>query len=220
MHAPSGRAAFSVLLFQDLAVAPILIAIALFAGRGAAGPAGLFTALAPAVLGLAVIVIAGRLVLRPLFRSAARAKSPELFMAASLLVVIAASLSAATLGLSMALGAFIAGILLAETEFRHEVEVLIEPFKGLLLGLFFLSTGVSLNLPLLAREPADDPRRGGRVRRDQGRRHLRPGPALRPDHHHRAADRAADRRRRRVRLRHPQRAATGRAWSRRRWPRP
>jgi K+:H+ antiporter len=153
MHAPAGRASFSVLLFQDLAVAPILIAIALFAGRGASGAAGLFSALAPAVIGLVVIVVAGRLILRPLFRSAAKAKSPELFMAASLLVVIAASLSAATLGLSMALGAFIAGILLAETEYRHEVEVLIEPFKGLLLGLFFLSTGVSLNLPLLAREP-------------------------------------------------------------------
>jgi CPA2 family monovalent cation:H+ antiporter-2 len=153
MHAPAGRASFAVLLFQDLAVAPILIAIALFAGRGASGPAGLIAALAPAVIGLVVIVAAGRLILRPLFRSAATAKSPELFMAAALLVVIAASLAAATLGLSMALGAFIAGILLAETEYRHEVEVLIEPFKGLLLGLFFLSTGVSLNLPLLAREP-------------------------------------------------------------------
>ena len=153
MHAPAGRASFAVLLFQDLAVAPILIAIALFAGRGASGPAGLIAALAPAVIGLVVIVAAGRLILRPLFRSAATAKSPELFMAAALLVVIAASLAAATLGLSMALGAFIAGILLAETEYRHEVEVLIEPFKGLLLGLFFLSTGVSLNLPLLSREP-------------------------------------------------------------------
>ncbi|HEX8233946.1 MAG TPA: cation:proton antiporter [Caulobacteraceae bacterium] len=153
LHAPEGRAAFGVLLFQDLALAPILIAVALFAGRGVGGPLGLVEALAPAVVGLAVLVIAGRLILRPLFRSAARAKSPELFMAASLLVVIAASLAAAALHLSPALGAFVAGLLLAETEFRHEVEVLIEPFRGLLLGLFFVSVGVALNLPLLAAQP-------------------------------------------------------------------
>lgn len=153
LHAPTGRAALGILLFQDLAVAPILIALSLFAGRTGAEPIGIAASLAPAVLGLAALVIAGRLILRPVFRSAARAKSPELFMAASLLVVIAASLAAAALNLSPALGAFVAGILLAETEFRHEVEVLIEPFKGLLLGLFFVSVGVALNLPLLGREP-------------------------------------------------------------------
>ncbi len=91
--------------------------------------------------------------LRPLLKSVARAKSNELFMAACLLVIIGAGLVSAISGLSMALGAFVAGLLLAETEFRHEVEVLIEPFKGLLLGLFFLSLGIGLDLSLLAREP-------------------------------------------------------------------
>ena len=152
LHASSGRAAFAILLFQDLAVAPILIALAMM-GRGTHGGAGALGSLGAAALGLVAIVIGGRLVLRPLFRSAARAKSQELFMAASLLVVIGAGLIAAFLGLSMALGAFIAGILLAETEYRHEVEVLIEPFKGLLLGLFFLSIGVGLDLSLLTAEP-------------------------------------------------------------------
>jgi len=94
---------------------------------------------APAVLGVAGLLVFGRLLLRPMMRSVARARSEEMFMAASLLVVIGAGLAAALAGLSMALGAFIAGLLLAETEYRHEVEVTIEPFKGLLLGLFFVS---------------------------------------------------------------------------------
>ena len=151
LHAASGRAVFSVLLFQDLAVAPILIALTLAGGH--ASGANPLIALGTAVAGLVGIVIAGRLILRPLFRSAARAKSQDIFMAASLLVVIGAGLSAELLGLSMALGAFVAGLLLAETEFRHEVEVLISPFKDLLLGLFFLSVGLGLNLRLLLAEP-------------------------------------------------------------------
>ncbi len=151
LHAASGRAVFSVLLFQDLLVAPVLIAVALVAPRGAA--ANPLSALLLAVAGLAGIFIAGRLLLRPLFRSAAKAQSRDLFMALSLLVVIGSGLSAELLGLSMAMGAFIAGILLAETEYRHEVEVLLEPFKDLLLGLFFLSVGLGMNLALLAREP-------------------------------------------------------------------
>jgi CPA2 family monovalent cation:H+ antiporter-2 len=151
MQSRSGRAVFAVLLFQDLAVAPILIAISL------ATPTETLhspvAALATAVLGVGGIILAGRLVLRPLFRSAARAKSQDLFMAASLLVIIGAGLSAELLGLSMALGAFIAGLLLAETEFRHEIEVLIGPFRDLLLGLFFVSVGIGLNLDLLAAQP-------------------------------------------------------------------
>jgi CPA2 family monovalent cation:H+ antiporter-2 len=153
LHSPSGRAAFAILLFQDIAVAPILVALAVMGrGGGGSGPGALVT-LGTAALGLVVIFVAGRLLLRPLFRSAARAKSQELFMAASLLVVIGAGLIASLLGLSMALGAFIAGILLAETEYRHQVEVMIEPFKGLLLGLFFLSIGIGLDLGLLAAQP-------------------------------------------------------------------
>ncbi|MDO8901234.1 MAG: cation:proton antiporter [Phenylobacterium sp.] len=155
-HSVSGRATFSILLFQDLAVAPILVTLAVLGARGGADLSpGLLLAFAPAVLGMIGLVAFGRLFLRPLLRSVARAKSEELFMAACLLVVIGAGLVSAVMGLSMALGAFIAGLLLAETEFRHEVEVTIEPFKGLLLGLFFLSVGIGLNLSLVAARPLD-----------------------------------------------------------------
>jgi CPA2 family monovalent cation:H+ antiporter-2 len=99
------------------------------------------------------LVAFGRLVLRPMMRSVARADSPELFMAASLLVVIGAGLAAAVVGLSMALGAFIAGLLLAETEHRKQIERTVEPFKGLLLGLFFVSVGISLDFSRLAAAP-------------------------------------------------------------------
>ena len=153
-HSLAGRATFSVLLFQDLAVAPILITLSLL-GRGgeqALSP-NLLMAFAPSVLAVAALVAFGRLLLRPMLKSVARAKSEELFMAACLLVVIGAGLVSAVAGLSMALGAFIAGLLLAETEYRHEVEVTIEPFKGLLLGLFFLSVGIGLDLSLLLARP-------------------------------------------------------------------
>ena len=154
LHSEAGRATFSVLLFQDLAVAPILITLAIL-GRGH----GTFRitdllALAPAALGLGLIVLVGRLALRPMLKSVAKAKSEEMFMAACLLVIIGAGLVSALSGLSMALGAFVAGILLAETEYRHEVEVKIEPFKGLLLSLFFVSLGIRLDLSLLVAQPA------------------------------------------------------------------
>ncbi|WP_374575427.1 cation:proton antiporter [Phenylobacterium sp.] len=153
-HSLAGRAAFSVLLFQDLAVAPILVTLSILGGRQAeALSPRLLLTFAPAALGVLLLLVVGRLFLRPMLRSVAKAKSEELFMAACLLVVIGAGLVSALAGLSMAIGAFIAGLLLAETEFRHEVEVTIEPFKGLLLGLFFLSVGISLNLSLLAAQP-------------------------------------------------------------------
>ncbi|WP_404979976.1 cation:proton antiporter [Caulobacter sp. BE254] len=154
LHAEGGRATFSVLLFQDLAVAPILITLAIL-GRGD-GTFGLgdLLALGPAAVGLGAIVLFGRLALRPMMRSVAKAKSEEMFMAACLLVIIGAGLVASLSGLSMALGAFVAGILLAETEYRHEVEVKIEPFKGLLLSLFFVSLGIRLDLSLLVASPA------------------------------------------------------------------
>jgi CPA2 family monovalent cation:H+ antiporter-2 len=153
-HSLAGRATFSVLLFQDLAVAPILVAMTLLGRRGQdMHAADLLKAIAPAVIGIAILLGLGRLLLRPMLRSVAKAKSEELFVAACLLVVIGAGLLSALTGLSMALGAFIAGLLLAETEFRHEVERTIEPFKGLLLGLFFLSVGIGLNLPLLFASP-------------------------------------------------------------------
>jgi CPA2 family monovalent cation:H+ antiporter-2 len=153
-HTKAGRAIFSVLLFQDLAVAPILITLAVVGSHtGDLFSPRLLLAFAPAALGLVILVVLGRLLLRPMMKSVARAKSEELFMAACLLVVIGAGVISAVTGLSMALGAFIAGILLAETEFRHEVEVTIEPFKGLLLGLFFVSIGIGLDFSLFAAEP-------------------------------------------------------------------
>lgn len=153
-HSQAGRAVFAVLLMQDLAVAPILITLTLMGSHGPTelSPKLLLT-FAPAVLGMLALVIFGRLLLRPMMRSVAKAKSHEMFMAASLLVVLGAGLLSAVTGLSMALGAFIAGLLLAETEYRHEVEVTIEPFKGLLLGLFFVSVGIGLDLRLLAAAP-------------------------------------------------------------------
>ena len=175
-----GRYAFAVLLFQDLAVAPLLVVAAMFAG-GATGSLGrsLLLTLAPAVLALAAVIIVGRLVLRPLFHSVATTRSPEFFMAACLLVVLGAALTAAASGLSMALGAFVAGLLLAETEYRREIEVTIEPFKGLLLGLFFVSVGAQLDLSALSEPCGAGPRDDCRVHCDQGGRAVRAGAPVR-----------------------------------------
>jgi CPA2 family monovalent cation:H+ antiporter-2 len=153
LHSEGGRATFSVLLFQDLAVAPILITLAILGRGDGVFRLGDLLALGPAAVGLGIIVLLGRLALRPMMRSVAKAKSEEMFMAACLLVIIGAGLVAALSGLSMALGAFVAGVLLAETEYRHEVEVKIEPFKGLLLSLFFVSLGIRLDLSLLVAQP-------------------------------------------------------------------
>jgi CPA2 family monovalent cation:H+ antiporter-2 len=153
-YSMAGRATFSVLLLQDLAVAPILVTIAFLGGhRGDDFSPRLLLAFAPAALGLLGLVAFGRLVLRPMMRSVARSDSQELFMAASLLVVIGAGLAAAMFGLSMALGAFVAGLLLAETEHRKQIERTVAPFRGLLLGLFFVSVGISLDLSRLADAP-------------------------------------------------------------------
>ena len=152
MSSLAGRASFAVLLFQDLAVVPILFLLGMLGG-GETGIAGLLGAVLEAVLAVALLAAIGRLVLRPLFRSVANTDSPELFMAACLLVVLSTSLAAASAGLSMALGALIAGVLLAETEYRRQVEVTIEPFKGLLLGVFLISVGLRLDLVRLAADP-------------------------------------------------------------------
>jgi len=149
-----GRSSFSILLMQDLAVVPILFVVGVL-GAKVGGNVGLDLALAlgKAVLVIAGIYLGGRLVLRPLLRLVAQTKSPEMFMAAILLTVIGTSTITALAGLSMALGAFLAGLLLAETEYRHEVEVDIEPFKGLMLGLFFMSVGMGIDYRLIAAEP-------------------------------------------------------------------
>ena len=154
LNAPTGRATFSVLLFQDLAVAPVLFTIGVLGARQSGGFGMAFIlALAQAAIAIVVIVGVGRLALRPLFGLVAATKSTELFMAASLLVVLATGLITAVSGLSMALGAFIAGLLLAETEYRRAIEAMIDPFKGLLLGVFFVSVGMGLDVTQLARNP-------------------------------------------------------------------
>jgi monovalent cation:H+ antiporter-2, CPA2 family len=154
LNTPVGRASFSVLLFQDLAVAPVLFAIGVLgAGPSESFLTSLVLALGQAAIALAVLVGVGRLALRPLFHLVAATRSSELFMAAALLVVLATSLVAAWSGLSMALGAFIAGLLLAETEYRRAIEAMIDPFKGLLLGVFFVSVGMGLDVMRLTDAP-------------------------------------------------------------------
>lgn len=148
-----GRASFSVLLLQDLAVIPILFAVAAISKGPQAGIANLPMALAAALATIAGILIVGRFLLRPLLRWAAGVGTREVFVAATLLVVLATASLAAVAGLSMALGAFLAGLLIAETEFRHEIETDIEPFKGLFLGLFFVTVGMQIELGLIARAP-------------------------------------------------------------------
>jgi CPA2 family monovalent cation:H+ antiporter-2 len=144
----AGRVAFAVLLFQDLAVVPILIALD-FAGAAPGAEPSLFMigeAVVSALAAVAAILVIGRRALRPLFHSVARSGSPESFLAMSLLVVLATGLAAAYAGLSMALGALIAGLLIAETEYRRQIEVTIEPFKGLFLGIFLIAVGMSVDL--------------------------------------------------------------------------
>lgn len=148
---PLGRASFAILLMQDLAVVPILLLLGFMATAQQGGSnAGLLQHLGETLLGAALalggIMLFGRYLLAPLYRMVGAAKSPELFMALTLLVVIAMAAVTGLAGLSMALGAFLAGLLLAETEYRHAVDVSIEPFKGLLLGLFFLSVGMGIDL--------------------------------------------------------------------------
>ncbi len=150
----TGRISFAVLLMQDLAVVPILLMVQTL-GSNAQGAVslGISTALLKAVLTILIIVIVGRFALRPLFRLVAATRSTDLFLAATLLIVVGAAFITNLGGLSMALGAFIAGLLIAETEYRREVETLIEPFKGLLLGAYFLLVGMSMDLKLLLSEP-------------------------------------------------------------------
>lgn len=144
LSGPLGRSALAVLLFQDIAAVPVLFVISLL-GAHAGGGAFAWT-VGQAVAMVVGLIAAGRLVLRPLFRSVARTGSPELFVAACLLVILATGLATAAVRLPMELGALIAGLLLAETEFRRQIEVTIDPFKGLLLGVFLISVGMSLDL--------------------------------------------------------------------------
>jgi len=150
---PAGKAAFAMLLFEDLALVPLLF---LFASLGGgAEPGALVTVIWQGALVIAVMLVAGRFLLPPLFAQAARTKSPELFLAVSLLTVILASLATSAVGLSPILGALVAGILIAETEYRGEVEQVTAPLRGLALGIFLITVGMSLDLgALLANWPA------------------------------------------------------------------
>ena len=143
----SGQLGFSVLLFQDLAVIPALALVPLLAGN--ADEHLDWTKVGLKVVAFAGMLIGGRYLLRPVFRFIASSGVREVFTAATLLLVLGSALFMDALGLSMALGTFIAGILLAESEYRHELEISIDPFKGLLLGLFFISVGMALNLGVL-----------------------------------------------------------------------
>jgi CPA2 family monovalent cation:H+ antiporter-2 len=146
-HTAVGRAALAMLLFEDIAIVPIIFMLgALAPYAGSDGMEGLFTTIWQGLLVVAVMMVVGRFALPLLFAQAARTKSPELFLAASLLVVIGASLATALVGLSPIVGALVAGLLIAETEYHSEVEGIMEPFKGLALGVFLITVGMGIDL--------------------------------------------------------------------------
>lgn len=154
MGTATGRVSFAILLCQDLAVLPILFLVGVFAVQSDAPVLPAFGwAIGEAAIAVAVILAIGRLVIRPVFRFVGSTASREMFLALILLVIVGTALVSEQFGLSMALGAFLAGLLLAETEYRHEIEVDIEPFKGLLLGLFFVSIGMGIDIVEVAAEP-------------------------------------------------------------------
>jgi CPA2 family monovalent cation:H+ antiporter-2 len=152
--APVGRVSIGVLLFQDLMVVPIVIVIGLMAGEELAVSGAVTRAIALAVAALAIIALAGRYLIGPLLRLAGATGNRELVVAIALFLAIGTALLTGAVGLSPALGAFLAGLLLGESEYRHQLEVDIEPFKGLLIGLFFMTVGMSLDLVAIASAPA------------------------------------------------------------------
>ncbi|MCZ8187827.1 MAG: cation:proton antiporter [Beijerinckiaceae bacterium] len=150
-----GRASFSVLLAQDLAVVPILLFVSMATGGEGSGSLSgkIGLALLQTAVALTAIVVLGRLFLRPLFRMVASQQSNELFVATILFVIVATGVVAASAGLSMALGAFVAGLLLSETEYRRAIEGIVAPFKGLLLGIFFFTVGMTIDIREIVRDP-------------------------------------------------------------------
>jgi CPA2 family monovalent cation:H+ antiporter-2 len=157
---PLGQAGFAVLMLQDLAVVPLLILVGVLAEGARAGGTDLGDAAAllgwsilKAAVAIALIALVGRRLIQPVFHAFARRRQPDVFMALTLLATLGIAGLTAAAGLSMALGALLAGLLLAETEFRHEVEVTIEPFRGLLMGLFFMSVGMGIDLQAVLRSP-------------------------------------------------------------------
>src|SRR5437016_6000782 len=147
---PGGQASFAVLLFQDLAVIPLLLVLAFLGGEAETFQ---WTDAAKALGFVAALIAGGRLLVRPLLRYVAETRLREVFVGFSLFLVLGSAALAEAVGLSMALGAFLAGVMLAESEYRHELELDIDPFKGLLLGLFFMAIGMSVDIGLFARIP-------------------------------------------------------------------
>ncbi len=150
---PHGKSAFGILLFQDIVAIPLLAAIPLL-GQSRASGGGFTGAMVLEAIGvLLLVVLLGRFAMRRLFRAVAWTRMREIFTATALLLVIGTGWLLHSVGLSMGLGAFLAGVLTADSEFRHEIEAQVDPFKGLLLGLFFISVGMTINLPVIAGEP-------------------------------------------------------------------
>jgi monovalent cation:H+ antiporter-2, CPA2 family len=147
---PVGRAALGTLLFEDIAIVPIIFLLgAMGSGGGQHDWQSFFGTLGAGLAVMIALFLAGKFVLPPLFAQAARTKSPEIFLAASLIVVIAAALATAAVGLSPIVGALVAGLMIAETDYHTEVEAIIEPFRGLALGVFLITVGMSLDLAVL-----------------------------------------------------------------------
>jgi monovalent cation:proton antiporter-2 (CPA2) family protein len=152
LHTQGGQAAFATLLFQDLSVIPLFMVLAFIAPHKTTSGFDLW-AFTQSIAVIAAIVLASKTVLRPIMRMVAQTGMREVFVAFSLLLVIGVSLAMASVGLSMALGTFLAGVLLADSEYRYELRLDIEPVKGLLLGLFFISVGMTVDLALVASQP-------------------------------------------------------------------
>src|SRR5919201_5994185 len=147
---PGGQASFAVLLFQDLAVIPLLLALAFLGGEAETFH---WSDAAKAALFIVALIASGRLLVRPVLRYIAETRLREVFVAFSLFLVLGTAVLSNAVGLSMGLGAFLAGVILAESEYRHELELDIDPFKGLLLGLFFMAVGMSIDIGLFVRSP-------------------------------------------------------------------
>ncbi|HEX4923588.1 MAG TPA: monovalent cation:proton antiporter-2 (CPA2) family protein [Bdellovibrionales bacterium] len=148
-----GRLSFAILLFQDIATIPVLAAVPLLASKGETPVDEMIKKTLIAVAAIAGIIIGGRYLLRHVFRAIAASRIKEIFTAATLLLVVGTALIMSAVGLSMALGTFLAGVLLADSEYRHELETDIDPFKGLLLGLFFMSVGMGVDYGLILNKP-------------------------------------------------------------------
>ena len=200
---PGGQKIVSILLLEDLAIVPLLAVVALLSPqiRDAATATPVWLSILIAIGCVAALNLIGRWVLNPLFRILANAQAREVMTAAALLVVLGAALLLQFGGLSMAMGAFLAGVLLSTSTFRHQLEADIEPFRGILLGLFFLAVGMSLDLNVVAKRLADHRPQRRRLHGGEGRRDLRRR-ALPQDRARRGAGtRAADGAGRRIRLR-------------------